>query len=373
MTNTWTYPLSSLIQSLLLVTLVLVVGSQAAEPRIAIVHSTDLCHPHDDPDDHYDLACLFALNEFDIKGIVLDLGEHQAERPGRPAVEQMMHITGRKAPYAIGLDRPLRNLDDKALEAVEKFQGGVQLILSVLRDAEDKVVLHTTGSCRDVAAAFNREPELFRRKVRAIYMEIGTGPDGNQDDYNVVISPLAYARLLESGLPVYWCPCVGKDGYSTWYHVDESAVVGACTRRVQNYFVYCLTQSKDAPIAFLNSGPHPLPSGIRNMWCTAPMFHAAGRKIYQRGDDDFVALSPRDAEKAGLGAKAVDVYEFVPVQVKVASLPQPGDSGQKPSPLSLSAKLNPPKAMTFVFRATSPRYERVVASCLKNLLSELGR
>jgi len=362
-----------LIQSLLLVVLVLAVGSHAAEPKIPIVHSTDLCHPPDDPDDHYDLACLFALSEFDIKGVVLDLGEHQAKRPGRPPVEQMMHITGRKVPYATGLNRPLRSRDDKALEVAEKFQGGVQLILSALRDAKVKVVLHTTGSCRDVAAAFNREPKLLRQKVKAIYMEIGTGPDGNQDDYNVVISPLAYARLLESGLPIYWCPCVGRDGYSTWYHVGESAAIGACTRPVQNYFVYCLTQSKDEPIAFLSSGPHPLPSGIRNMWCTAPMLHAAGRKIYQRGDDDFVALSRNDAEKAGLSAKAVDVFQFVPVQVKVASLPQPGNDGQKPSPLNLRAELNPAKATTFVFRATSPRYEKVLASCLKNLLSELGR
>lgn len=362
-----------ILPALLLVALTLVTGSQAGEPKIPIIHSTDLCHPHDDPDDHYDLACLFALRGFDIKGIVLDLGEHQAERPGRPPLEQMMHISGRKVPYAIGLNRPLRSRDDKALEVAAKFQGGVQLILSVLRDSEDKVVLHTAGSCRDVAAAFNREPELLRRKVKAIYIEGGTGPDGNQDDYNVAISPLAYARLLESGLPIYWCPCVGKDGYSTWYHADDSVLVGACTRPVQNYFVYCLTQSNKEPIAFLNSGPHLLPRGIRNMWCTAPMLHAAGRKIYQRREDDFIALSPSDAEKAGLAAKAVDVFQFVPVQVKVASLPQSGGDRRKLSPLNLRADLNPPKTSTLVFRATSPRYEKVLASCLKNLLSELGR
>ena len=83
------------IQSMILVALALTVGSQAAEPKSPILHSTDLFHPHGDPDDHYDLACLFALKEFDIKAIVLDLGEHQATRPGRPPVEQMMYITGR--------------------------------------------------------------------------------------------------------------------------------------------------------------------------------------------------------------------------------------------------------------------------------------
>ena len=41
-----------------------------AAEKIPIIHSTDLFHPHDDPDDHFDLACLFALKEFNVKGIV---------------------------------------------------------------------------------------------------------------------------------------------------------------------------------------------------------------------------------------------------------------------------------------------------------------
>ena len=76
-------------------------AAASAEPKIAIIHSTDLCHPHDDPDDHYDLACLFALGEFDVKGIILDLGEHQATRPGRPPVEQMICIAGARPPMRL--------------------------------------------------------------------------------------------------------------------------------------------------------------------------------------------------------------------------------------------------------------------------------
>lgn len=66
---------------------------------IPIFYSTDLLHPYDDPDDHYDLATLFALEEFDVRGIVLDLGERQAQRSGKPALDQMMKITGRKVPW----------------------------------------------------------------------------------------------------------------------------------------------------------------------------------------------------------------------------------------------------------------------------------
>jgi hypothetical protein len=58
-------------------------GTSAAE-KVPILYSTDLYHPHADPDDHYDLATLFALAEFDIRGIILDnVNGGQATRCGR--------------------------------------------------------------------------------------------------------------------------------------------------------------------------------------------------------------------------------------------------------------------------------------------------
>ena len=40
-----------------------------------IIHQTDLFHPHGDPDDHFDLAAVFALaaqGRLDLRGIVID-------------------------------------------------------------------------------------------------------------------------------------------------------------------------------------------------------------------------------------------------------------------------------------------------------------
>lgn len=315
--------------AILVLALTLCVPAVAAPPKIPIIHSTDLFHPHTDPDDHYDLACLFAIAEFDIRGVVLDLGETQAQRTGRPAVEQMMHITGRRVPCAIGLSQRLRTRTDKALEEPTRFQAGVNLILSVLRDSREKVVLFTTGSCRDVAVAFNRQPELLRQKVRAIYFNIGRGPNEPQEECNVGYDPQSYLRLFESGLPIYWCPCFGKGGYETLYVAEQKTVVGQCTPAVQNFFVYCLTHSKAEPLGFLASGAHPLPTGLRSMWCTAPMFHAAGRKIYQRGSDDFVALAPEAAEKAGLAGKEVVVFGFEPMRSTIE--PEQAEIAVKPA------------------------------------------
>ena len=59
----------------LLVTGLATFGAAGAEPsRVPILYSTDLYHPHDDPDDHFDLLTLFAIPEFDIRGIVIDTG-----------------------------------------------------------------------------------------------------------------------------------------------------------------------------------------------------------------------------------------------------------------------------------------------------------
>jgi len=294
-----------------------------AEARIPILYSTDLFHPHADPDDHYDLACLFAMGEFDLRGVILDLGAEQAKRCGRPAVEQMVRITGRKVPYAMGLSRPLRSRTDAALDEPEQFQAAVKLILSVLRDSAEPVTLFTTGSCRDVAAAFNREPALLREKVKAVYFNIGRGPNEPQEECNVGYDPQAYLRMFETDLPLYWCPCFGKEGFETLYQADQAVVVGACARPVQNYFVYCLTRSAADPIEFLAGGAHALPTGARAMWCTAPMFHAAGRKVYALGDDDFVALAPREADQRGLAPREVKLFEFAPMRA-VIDPPQAG-------------------------------------------------
>ncbi|PIZ43716.1 MAG: hypothetical protein COY42_15295 [Armatimonadetes bacterium CG_4_10_14_0_8_um_filter_66_14] len=305
---------------------------------VPILYSTDLFHPHDDPDDHYDLATLFALEEFDLKGIILDLGATQKERIGEPPIRQMEAITRREVAYAIGLSQPLRSADDKKRDEPKEFQGGVELILSVLKESPEKVVVFTTGSVRDVVAAFNREPALLRDRVSAVYFNAGRGPDGNQDECNVNYDPVAYGRLFESGLPLSWCPCFGGNGYATFFKADQETVVGACVERVRNYFTFCLTKPDADPLQFLDSGPHPLPTGGRSMWCTAPLFHAAGRSVYELPNGEFAALPPATVTPLPPGAMPAPAFQFIPAVVRMAEAEtQPAQPSKTPKPGEVAA------------------------------------
>ncbi len=105
-----------------------------------------LFHPHDDPDDHFDLATIFAMPEVDLKGIVLDQGDKQLNRPGAIPVSQMNKITGRNAPTVLGLTEKLKTPTDKALDQRPEFQKGVEFILHTLRNSPSPVMITTVGS-----------------------------------------------------------------------------------------------------------------------------------------------------------------------------------------------------------------------------------
>ena len=163
-----------------------------AEGGVPVIYCTDLFHPHDDPDDHFDLATLYAMSELDIKAIVLDQGRKQLERPGRIPVSQLNKITGRNVPAMIGLATPLKSPGDMALDQPPEFQRGVELIVQTLRASPKRVCIATLGSVRDVVSAYNREPRLFQTNVAMVLSFIGEASDAKLREYNVTLDPQAY-------------------------------------------------------------------------------------------------------------------------------------------------------------------------------------
>lgn len=266
------------------------------DERVPVIYTTDLFHPYGDPDDHYDLATLFALPELDVRAIVIDMPQYldRVMQPGIPALRQMFELAGREVPHAIGMHEPLETPDDDARERADSQQKGVELILATLRASDEKVVIFCTGSLADVAAAYNREPALLRAKLRALYVNGGIGPDGIQEEYNVRCDQNAFLRVMTSELPLVWFPCFGREEYRSYFRVTDEAMISASPPKLQRFFVYALARSTDDPLAFLQGTTETLPTGFRNMWCTPAFLHAAGRKVY-RTERGYEALRPADA------------------------------------------------------------------------------
>ena len=65
--------------------------SMTKKKKIPVLHVTDLFRPHNDPDDHWDLACIYALahqGDIDLKGVLIDHppASHKNRNPDNLAI-----------------------------------------------------------------------------------------------------------------------------------------------------------------------------------------------------------------------------------------------------------------------------------------------
>lgn len=247
--------------------------------KVPVIYCTDLFHPHDDPDDHFDIATLFAIPEFELRGVVLDQGSKQLERPGKIPVSQLNILSGRHVPTAIGLGSKLRSPSDTALEQESQYQGGVDLILDQLRRATGRVDMITVGSVRDLVAAFNRQPTLFREKAGRIMVFIGEAAKRDYREYNVELDPSAFVGLMRSGLNVYWVPCFDgglwhNAGHASFWQATHAELLSNAPPCLVQYFIYALEKEKADPVKFLGEPFSPtrreaLFKQTRSLWCAA--------------------------------------------------------------------------------------------------------
>ena len=349
----------------------LMMGMAAEVNRsVPVIYCTDLFHPHDDPDDHFDLATLYAMPELDIKGVVLDQGRKQLERPGRIPVSQMNKITGRNVPAAIGLADPLKSPDDQALDQPAQFQGAVELIIQTLRASARPVCIAALGSVRDVVCAFNREPGLFRTNVAMVLAFIGEASDGKFQEYNVGLDPQAFVGLMRSGLPVYWVPCFDgglwqNRGHASFWRASQRALLEGATPEVIQYFIYALEKESAEPLAFLSRPVEPerqarLFAGTRNLWCAAVLGVMSGREVVFDGSKWTSVLPQSNRAAAVAGRKPL--FEFPEVEVLVS------DAGA----VSCGKVPGSHKVRRFEVR-DSAQYEQGMVEATTALLSSLGR
>jgi len=274
--------------------------------KIPFIHITDLYHPPQDPDDHFDLATVMALPELDLRGVILDTttrflqaapqGFDIARDPGFVPVTQLSYLLGRAIPIAVGPFDPLKHEKDTAQDRMPVEQSGVELLLSILRSSAEPVVISMVGSARVVAAAFNREPELLRTRTRAILMNAGSTAK-TKTEWNVGLDPLAYKGVWNSGLPIHWYPCATERGafdeeheYGTHWKATHESLLHDLSPALRAWFSYALNGNGRGDIirslreeASGAAWEHLL-SAKRNLWSTASLVMAAGRTLAKTPD-----------------------------------------------------------------------------------------
>lgn len=264
--------------------------------RVPVIYCTDLFHPHQDPDDHFDLAAIFSMDEIELLAVVLDDGPRQKKEPGRVAVEQMMAITGRNVDVAIGLAPSVDGSSGATRSPAGEFQAGVELITATLRKSDRPVVVVCVGSLRDIAATFRREPELCRTRIDRLYVFIGDAHSADDfafREYNVQLDVDAYRCILRSRLPVYWVPCFDgglwkNGGRASYWRASHRDLIADVDDRVKQYFIYALLKKREAPLSFLDE---PVNAAEweqvlqleRNLWCCAVFLHIAGGGYVRKG------------------------------------------------------------------------------------------
>jgi len=296
----------------------------APDGKTPLIHVTDLFHPHGDPDDHFDLACAYALAQrgaFDLRGVVIDYPP--VFRPGDPAVvavAQMNRLTGLSVPVAIGTSRRLSGRRDAMPDAPAQETAAVRFIIGLLRAAERPVALACVGSAADIIVAALREPALFKAKCAGVYLNSGSAHDNpaspKQLEFNVTLDPAAYAAMFDLPCPLCWFPCwhtteVRQSGASgSFYWLPHREALSGISAGLANYFAYMFENSSNPKWLRAMKSMPPASSwekvldDRRGMWSTASQFAAAGLTVTRDGE----IVKARDAGDAAVfKLQAVDV------------------------------------------------------------------
>lgn len=221
--------------------------------RIPIIHTTDLHHSPNDPDDHFDLAAVYALDELDLRAVILDYSEDDfgasIYEPGYVPMAQLNFLTGRAVPFAVGPTNRnrLTHSGDALEDCTLQESAGIQLLIETLRTCEEPAFITAVGSCRTIAAAYNRDPDLFQQKTGGILLVAGSVRKTHNPDYNTKLDPEAMRCVWESGLPILWLPVGGNEGFHNLYapnngHISASyaTLLKDLDERLMNWFLHAL-------------------------------------------------------------------------------------------------------------------------------------
>jgi hypothetical protein len=282
-----------------------------------LIHTTDLYHPPQDPDDHIDLATVAALPEYDLRGVILDTtrkfllpapeGFDIRRDPGFIPIHQLGDILGRTIPVAAGPTLPLASPNDDVSDRAPGERSGVTLLLNLLEESREPVVVSVVGSARVLTAAYNRNPELVRSRVRFVLLNAGSTA-GAKREWNVGLDPEAFIGLWKSGLPIHWFPCSTESGAfnpdherGTYWKTTHAALFRDLSAPLRGWFTFAFgaehqgegvagSTEKKAFVTW-----DQILKSERNMWATASLVMGAGR-VLAKTPQGWRFLPPSSAE-----------------------------------------------------------------------------
>lgn len=313
----------------------------AATPSIPVIVVTDLYHPHQDVGDNFDLLTAYALPELDLRAIILDCTElfrqpvaTNAPRglypdPDGPReagfipVLQLNALFDRRVPFGTIPFALMKAADDPMRDAPAFQQQGIDLMLETLRASRERVHIVSFGSARAIAAAYNRDPHLFRNRLARLHLCAGAAspPVPGYLEWNVALDPLAIVRLLQSPLPITLYPCAasesarpaeGKfspahsyDPHNTYYKLPDLKFVAQMDPPLRRYIEYAFTRSTRPD--FLRALEWDQPSTNQDwlakehhVWETAVWIGLTGRKLVQRSNGSHAMLPPADVRPSDI-------------------------------------------------------------------------
>jgi hypothetical protein len=301
--------------------------SQAAHPsgKVPLIDVTDLYHPCQDVGDNFDILAAYALQELDLRAVILDCTEpfrqpvaknpgwglaEDARGPREPGfipVWQLNSIFGRNIPCATIPFNRMKAVDDKMLDAPPFQQQGIELILKTLRESPRPVHIVSFGSARAIAVAYNREPALFRKKLARLHLCAGgsSPPAPNYIEWNVALDPLSIVCLLRSDLPIALYPDAANnadgvgygvknpgfsyDEHNTYWRLPDLRFIPRMDPPLRRYLEYAFHRS--TRVDFLRAtevdGPsldEKLLAKEHYVWETAVWICVSGRKLVKRAD-----------------------------------------------------------------------------------------
>ena len=353
---------------------------------VPAVHTTDLYRPHGDPDDHWDLATVYALacgDYLELEGIVgnytrLAVLEGQDVQgfgdPDALSVAQMNHLTAMPVPFMVGYPRRLPARGTTVPDASESDLAGAKLILQALEETDRPVDLYITGQARDVAIAGSRHPELFAEECRRIYLVAGLSDSDTNREWNCQLDPYAFSTIFDLPCDIYWLPCfedirhendslhlIGGE-YCSLYSFRQEEILPGLSPRVQKFFAYMFRdghyqqEPKEPTMQWLRYLRRPKEKDVlrehnqksRRMWSTPAFFHSAGLTVTKDGDI-------RQAGKRRVSA----AYSFQPVNLSCT------DRGV----VDWSRTDEP--SNHYILHVDPDHYEDAMTEALRSLLQEL--